>query len=74
MTLPRNNKSSDTGDPVFDAAAYGDREVLSEDGFRRRIAIERKRTERSREPFLLMLLEAAQRRTATRPTRRSTAF
>ncbi len=58
MTLPRNNKSSDTGDPVFDAAAYGDREVLSEDGFRRRIAIERKRTERSREPFLLMLLEA----------------
>ena len=35
----------------------GDREVLSEQGFRRRIAIERKRTERSREPFLLMLIE-----------------
>ncbi len=58
MTLPRINKLSDMVDPVFDAAAHGDREVLSEEAFRRRIAIERKRTERSREPFLLMLLEA----------------
>jgi lipopolysaccharide/colanic/teichoic acid biosynthesis glycosyltransferase len=38
----------------------GDREVLSEQVFRRRIAIERKRTERSREPFLLMLIEGNQ--------------
>jgi lipopolysaccharide/colanic/teichoic acid biosynthesis glycosyltransferase len=45
-------------DPIFDAAAYGERDVLIEEAFRRRIAIERKRTERSREPFLLMLLEA----------------
>jgi lipopolysaccharide/colanic/teichoic acid biosynthesis glycosyltransferase len=45
-------------DPIFDAAAIGDRDVLVEEAFRRRIAIERKRTERSREPFLLMLLEA----------------
>jgi lipopolysaccharide/colanic/teichoic acid biosynthesis glycosyltransferase len=58
VTLPRINKLSDMVDPVFDAAAHGDREVLSEEAFRRRIAIERKRTERSREPFLLMLLEA----------------
>jgi lipopolysaccharide/colanic/teichoic acid biosynthesis glycosyltransferase len=35
-----------------------DREVLNEASFRRMIAVERKRTERSRKPFLLMLLEA----------------
>jgi len=58
VTLPRNNKISDMVDPIFDAAAYGERDVLIEEAFRRRIAIERKRTERSREPFLLMLLEA----------------
>jgi len=58
VTLPRINKISDMVDPIFDAAAYGERDVLIEEAFRRRIAIERKRTERSREPFLLMLLEA----------------
>jgi len=58
VTLPRMNKITDIVDPIFDGAAYGDREVLVEEAFRRRIAIERKRTERSREPFLLMLLEA----------------
>lgn len=42
-------------DPAFE------RDVLSEDAFKRRIAIERKRTERSREPFLLMLLAAGDR-------------
>ena len=57
MTLPRINKIADMVDPIFDAAAYGERDVLIEEAFRRRIAIERKRTERSREPFLLMLLE-----------------
>jgi lipopolysaccharide/colanic/teichoic acid biosynthesis glycosyltransferase len=34
------------------------REILSQEAFMRMIAIERKRTERSRKPFLLMLLEA----------------
>lgn len=42
------------------------REVLREDAFRRRIAIERKRTERSREPFLLMLLEEKERPTSNK--------
>jgi lipopolysaccharide/colanic/teichoic acid biosynthesis glycosyltransferase len=37
------------------------REVLSEEAFRRTIAIERKRTERTSEPFLLMLLECVNR-------------
>jgi len=58
VTLPRISKISDMVDPIFDGTAYGERDVLVEEAFRRRIAIERKRTERSREPFLLMLLEA----------------
>ena len=37
------------------------RDVLSEEAFRRMIAIERKRTERTNEPFLLMLLECVDR-------------
>jgi lipopolysaccharide/colanic/teichoic acid biosynthesis glycosyltransferase len=57
VTLPRINKISDMVDPILDAAVYTERDVLTEEAFRRRIAIERKRTERSREPFLLMLLE-----------------
>ena len=57
MTLPRI-KMEDMVDPIIDATAFGERDVLPEEAFRRRIAIERKRTERSREPFLLMLLEA----------------
>lgn len=40
-----------------------EREVLREAAFQRRIAIERKRTERSREPFLLMLLEDSEQQT-----------
>ncbi len=45
------------------------REVLSEEAFRRMIAIERKRTERTNEPFLLMLLECVDRQTAGKFTR-----
>lgn len=44
-----------------------EREVLSEQSFRRRIALERKRTERSREPFLLMLLEDSEAQPTERP-------
>lgn len=39
----------------------GARDVLSEEAFRRMIAIERKRTERTKEPFLLMVLECVDR-------------
>ena len=45
-----------TGSP-FDSGPAGVREAINEQGFLRMIAIERKRTERSNEPFLLMLLE-----------------
>jgi len=53
--------ASKLGDPLLESVAVGVHEVLSEEAFKRMIAIERKRTERSREPFLLMLLEAGHR-------------
>ncbi len=40
--------------------SVADREVLQEEAFKRMIAVERKRTERSARPFLLMLLEAGE--------------
>jgi lipopolysaccharide/colanic/teichoic acid biosynthesis glycosyltransferase len=45
-------------DPLFDSIPAEERVVLGEETFKRMIAVERKRTERSREPFLLMLIEA----------------
>ncbi len=47
-----------TADPLFESTSVRAPDVLKEGTFKRMIAIERKRTERSREPFLLMLLEA----------------
>jgi lipopolysaccharide/colanic/teichoic acid biosynthesis glycosyltransferase len=44
--------------PLFEPAAVGRREILGEECFQRMIAVERKRTERSKVPFLLMLIEA----------------
>jgi lipopolysaccharide/colanic/teichoic acid biosynthesis glycosyltransferase len=41
----------------IDASPAAERSILSEKAFRRMIAIERKRTERSTEPFLLMLAD-----------------
>jgi lipopolysaccharide/colanic/teichoic acid biosynthesis glycosyltransferase len=58
MTLLRMDKVSKVADPLLDWLSDGAREVLNEGAFKRMIAVERKRTERSREPFLLMLLEA----------------
>jgi lipopolysaccharide/colanic/teichoic acid biosynthesis glycosyltransferase len=43
--------------PVLEALAGDQRETLAENSFRRMIAVERKRSERSKEPFLLMLVE-----------------
>lgn len=55
--LPVNN-SLKIAKPLCESASAGSREVLSEEIFKRMIAIERKRSGRSMEPFLLMLLEA----------------
>jgi len=58
VTLLRMNGNSHPADAPLEPATAGEREVLREETFKRMIAIERKRTERSKEPFLLMLLEA----------------
>ncbi len=42
---------------LIESLPVGDREILNEPAFKRSIAVERKRSERSREPFLLMLVE-----------------
>ncbi len=43
--------------PILESLTGDEREALGEDSFKRMIAVERKRTERSKEPFLLMLVE-----------------
>jgi exopolysaccharide biosynthesis polyprenyl glycosylphosphotransferase len=43
--------------PPPDAVVEREYNILEEDSFRQMIAVERKRTERSRQPFLLMLLD-----------------
>jgi lipopolysaccharide/colanic/teichoic acid biosynthesis glycosyltransferase len=48
-------------DPLLEPISFSDRVPLDEEEFRRTIAIERKRTERSMSPFLLMLLEISGR-------------
>lgn len=53
----RQERASNPIESVFDAAAAVERGALNEDAFKRVIAIERKRTERSKSPFVLMLLE-----------------
>lgn len=44
-------------DSIFDSVSAAERGALNEETFKRVIAIERKRTERSKSPFVLMLLE-----------------
>ncbi len=57
MSLLRMDKAPKSADFQLEWSSAEAREVLSEGTFKRMIAVERKRTERSREPFLLMLLE-----------------
>jgi len=61
VTSVRVNNASNLDGSPFDSLSLGEREMLSESTFKRLIAVERKRTERSKEPFLLMLLEAGTR-------------
>jgi lipopolysaccharide/colanic/teichoic acid biosynthesis glycosyltransferase len=58
VTLLPMDKTSKSADPLLGCLSTGTHEVLNEGIFKRMIAVERKRTERSGEPFLLMLLEA----------------
>ena len=50
---------SSLADPIAGPVQPSERFALDEDTFRKMIAIERKRTERSKAPFVLMLLEVA---------------
>ena len=52
-----DNSTSPVADPLLESVSAPDRMPLDEEMFRRTIAVERKRTERSKAPFLLMLLE-----------------
>jgi lipopolysaccharide/colanic/teichoic acid biosynthesis glycosyltransferase len=58
VTLLRPDKATNPASLPLEWPFVGAREVLKEEIFKRMIAVERKRTERSREPFLLMLLDA----------------
>jgi lipopolysaccharide/colanic/teichoic acid biosynthesis glycosyltransferase len=57
VTLSQQNHPSNSNDPLLEGAPSIERLPLNEEIFRRMIAVERKRTERSKAPFLLMLLE-----------------
>jgi lipopolysaccharide/colanic/teichoic acid biosynthesis glycosyltransferase len=43
--------------PISDSASPGDRGILNAEDFRRMITLERKRSERSRKPFMLLLMD-----------------
>lgn len=57
MSQIRMNRALHMEDLLSSPAAEGMRDVLNEEMFKRKIAIERKRTERCKDPFLLMLIE-----------------
>ena len=63
MNVRRSTNGNGNGNGVeksvfaLETALVGDRRVLSQESFHRTISLERKRTERSRKPFLLMLLD-----------------
>jgi len=58
MSQIRVNSAVRTEDLLSSPATQGMRDILNEEIFKRKIAIERKRTERCKDPFLLMLIEA----------------
>lgn len=66
MTLLRVDDALNPADSLFDCISTEERVIQNEESFKRMIAVERKRTERSREPFLLMLLEAGNHQRAER--------
>ena len=59
MTLSREDVVAKISEALPGTLPNGERTALDEDTFLKMIAIERKRTERSKSPFVLMLLEVA---------------
>ena len=64
MNLQNSGNGSSPGLLASKPDSEAERKVLPEETFKRMIAIERKRTERSRKPFLLMLLETGEYHTS----------
>jgi lipopolysaccharide/colanic/teichoic acid biosynthesis glycosyltransferase len=58
VTFSRQHNAQSPDDPLLEPASAMKRLPFDDVTFRRMIAIERKRTERSKSPFVLMLLEA----------------
>ncbi len=58
MSVSNQNNAPHADDPLLESSPVQKRALLDETTFRQMIAIERKRTERSKAPFVLMLLEA----------------
>ena len=69
MDTRRQGRATNLIDPLFEPVQAADRRPLDEQSFRRVIAIERKRTERSKAPFVLMLLEVANHQGAEKTAR-----
>jgi lipopolysaccharide/colanic/teichoic acid biosynthesis glycosyltransferase len=57
VNVRRSNNGSHLSPLPKEAASVAEREVLTEEAFCRMISLERKRSERSKKPFLLMLLD-----------------
>jgi lipopolysaccharide/colanic/teichoic acid biosynthesis glycosyltransferase len=57
VNVRRSGNGTSMSPLATQSATVAERRVLDQDAFRRMISLERKRTERSRKPFLLMLLD-----------------
>ena len=57
MNVRRSSTNGLNLSPISEASSLGDRGILDAEDFRRMIALERKRSERSRKPFMLLLLD-----------------
>ena len=68
MTRPSLEKRSRPAPLTSTSVSDGEREFLPADAFKRRFSVERKRTERSGKPFVLMLLEIGQPHSESRNT------
>ena len=57
MNARRSGSNGVSLSPISEASSLGDRGILNAEAFRHMIALERKRSERSRKPFMLLLLD-----------------
>ncbi len=57
MTVSHTGRGTTIPSPITGAKSSGNQGILSAEAFRRMIVLERKRSERSRKPFMLLLLD-----------------